>query len=355
MFNYATGPVEMAAVDRSAMLAGPTNSHAADGQQLVTDTLDALRAVLELPPEFDLLMLPGSIRQALYAVTYAVMSPGQRCLSIESGYWGGWIGDLVRSRVGQVERSSDAHSIRSGYDVVTAVHMETETGLMQPLGRLAELRRSGTLTVVDAACTVPLHTLDYDVADVVVLGSHKCLAGPPGIGIIAVRREVDFGGEWPVSAYRADAVARRSGTSVPAPLVTYPLEVVSALHSSVTALLAEPDFRARRVEGARHLRAGLIERRFDVLMDEGVSNTVTRVDLDESIDAEAFRSSLLDRGFFVIGNVGASSGGSVRVGTMSRPQIEAGNIDALLDAFEDARRDATASQLVGPQSVSSHD
>jgi aspartate aminotransferase-like enzyme len=335
VFNYATGPVEMERSHRAAMTTGPANSHSPEGQLAVTAALDRLRAVLAIPETFELLILPGSIRQALHAVVDALAAPGQRCLALDTGYWGEFIGDLLAARLASVTRTQRVATESVGqFDLVTAVHMETETGLMEPLDALRTLREGGATTIVDAACTIPIHALEWAVADVVVLGSHKCLAGPPGLGLVAIRDAVDTTSNWPLEAYRQDARARRSGASLPAPLVTYPLELVLGLDAAVRHLLSDARLVERRLAAAERLRAGLIDRGLDVVVDDRASMTVTRVDLPSHVDADAFRSSLGDLGYFVIGNVGSATGGSIRIGTMSEAQVLPGNIDRLLEAID---------------------
>lgn len=349
MFNYATGPVEMTEAEVHALGSGPPNSHMADGQALIADTLRTLRQVLRVPDDFDVFMMPGSIRQALDVVISAAIVPTGEAVALSVGYWGDFIADLLRNHVG-AQRVTTVTSLEDvgaeSVGLVTAVHMETETGQMQPLGELARFRSAGVRTLVDAACTLPTHDLDYDLADIVVLGSHKCLGGPAGLGIVLVRKDMPLIGDWTVEAYRADGVARAAGQSLPTPLVTYPIQVVAALRSAIDRLL-DPEAAQRRFAAAQHLRDELSRRGFAVWATEAASSTVTRVDLAAEVDVNAFRSSLAAQGYFVIGNVGASSGGSIRIGTMSDPQVDKGNLDRLLDALEQARAATSPLDLEG--------
>lgn len=323
--------------DLKAMVQGPRNSHSSDGQKLVTITLEKLRAVLEVPDELEIFIVPGSIRQTLADLTAGLVQSGTRCLALQSGYWGEFIADLAEHQGGTVTRVEDVRETTGAFDLVTAVHMETETGLMQALDALAAHRADGATTLIDAACTVPYHPLDWDLADIVVLGSHKCLGGAPGLGIVVMRTSVKLESPWPLTAYRADAISRRTDNKRPTPLVTYPTELLSALNSSLTRALADSKHRDKRVNGAKRLRAALLEHRFDVNISENAAVTVTRVDLPDDLDAEALRRELARHGFFVIGNVGSSSGGSIRIGTMSDPQVDPRNIDALVEAMTQSR------------------
>ena len=252
VFNYATGPIEMDPADLTAMVEGPRNSHSAEGQELVTATIANARAVLDVPDDFDLFILPGSIRQTLADLSLGLVETGTRCLALDTGYWGEFIADLAESRGGKVVRVDDLDETSDAFDLVTAVHMETETGLMQPLESLKAHRARGAITLVDSACTIPFHPLDWDLADVVVLGSHKCLCAAPGLGIVVIRSRVTLGYHWPLSAYRADASSRRNADDArPTPLVTYPIELLAALNSSLTPHARRPPVPKPTIRGRK--------------------------------------------------------------------------------------------------------
>ncbi len=75
------------------------------------------------------------------------------------------------------------------YDAVTAVHVETSTGVLADIAALAALtrRRSDTLLLVDAVSSVgglPV-LMDQWGADVVIAASQKALAVPPGLAFAA--------------------------------------------------------------------------------------------------------------------------------------------------------------------------
>lgn len=74
---------------------------------------------------------------------------------------------------------------KGGYDCVTIIHNETSTGTMNPIADLLAVVREfpEVMSIVDCVSSlgaVPIHT-DAWGADVVLTGSQKALALPPGI------------------------------------------------------------------------------------------------------------------------------------------------------------------------------
>ena len=76
------------------------------------------------------------------------------------------------------------------FDVVTLVHNETSTGVMNPLNEIAEVvsQYPDVLLVVDTVSSfsaVPINTSENGI-DVVLTGSQKALALPPGLALFTV-------------------------------------------------------------------------------------------------------------------------------------------------------------------------
>lgn len=110
--------------------------------------------------------------------------------------------DLVRpDRSGLVTPEALAPLMGPDVALVSVMAANNETGLVQPIGRLAQVaHQAGALFHTDAAqafCRIPLGT-EVAQADAVSLAGHK-IGGPVGIGALAVRgrtplRPLMFGG-----------------------------------------------------------------------------------------------------------------------------------------------------------------
>ena len=82
-------------------------------------------------------------------------------------------------------RSSAERNPRRGPALVAIQQVNNETGVIQPLDRLAEkIRGAGSLLLVD--CAQSAGKLPLPDADFIAACAHK-LGGPPGIGVLLVR------------------------------------------------------------------------------------------------------------------------------------------------------------------------
>jgi aspartate aminotransferase-like enzyme len=351
-FNFSTGPVQLTDATLTAMYAGPSTSHDAQAQHEIAETLDLIARAIELPSDFTVVALPGSIRQALDLTIGTVVPPGGRVASVVTGYWGRLIAEFATTHGADVTEYTPAEAAAGvdGCDVFTAVHVETEFGEVLPLEpALAAARAAGAMTIVDTACSVPVDPLDFTDVDILVLGSHKCLGGAPGLGIVALRdsvleeRKRMPGRSWAFDAYAADAVAKRAFTrgersspSAEPPLVTYPVQVMASVRGALKERLELGVTAADHARAAKHLRDGLRAGGFEPYgRESGWSNAVIRVDVDAGVDVEQLRAFARERGFFVIGNIGSSAGGSVRVGAMSLAQLEEAAVEGVVNALTD--------------------
>ena len=84
----------------------------------------------------------------------------------------------------------DADASRLGPTWIAAVHHETTTGLLNPLGQIADIaKRHGARLFVDAVSSFGAHQLDPR-ADVVCFNSNKCLESLPGIAGVFWRSDL---------------------------------------------------------------------------------------------------------------------------------------------------------------------
>jgi aspartate aminotransferase-like enzyme len=152
----------------------------------------------------DVLLLQGEAVLVLEAAARGLGGPGVRALNLVSGPYGQALGEWLAAGGAEVEhlgvefdRALDADAVSAAlahkqFDVVSVVHAEAATGVVNPLQKIAAAaHESGALVLVDAVASVgaePLPIDDWDL-DLVMIGPQKTLAGPNGVcALIASER-----------------------------------------------------------------------------------------------------------------------------------------------------------------------
>jgi aspartate aminotransferase-like enzyme len=149
-----------------------------------------------------LFLLQGEAMIPLEAVARSIGRPGSRALNIVTGPYGEGFGRWLAHQGVHVENlivpfnravSPDevrvALSKEGHFDIVSVVHAEAATGVVNHLHEIAALARdAGALTVVDAVASVGAEPLDISAwgLDVTVVSAQKALGGPAGVTGVAI-------------------------------------------------------------------------------------------------------------------------------------------------------------------------
>ena len=148
------------------------------------------------------LVLQGEAIVFLEAAARGLGRPGGRALNLVSGPYGRIFGDWLAQAGSEVEdlvvpfdravhpdEVEEALDRGGPVDVVSLVHAEAATGVVNDVAAIAQLARSrGALVVVDSVAAVGAEPLDIDAwqLDLVVLSAQKALAGPSGVSVATV-------------------------------------------------------------------------------------------------------------------------------------------------------------------------
>jgi alanine-glyoxylate transaminase/serine-glyoxylate transaminase/serine-pyruvate transaminase len=181
-------------------MSAPTLSHL-DPQFL--EIMDDLRArlgrVFQAPDGSFAFATSGTGTSAMEVAVANLVRPGTSVLSIVGGYFGDRLAEMCTRYGGDVRRldvewgrAVDPEAVRRAFleratDVVTVVHAETSTGVLNPAADVARLAHDvGALVVVDAVTSLgamPLDVADWGL-DVVYGCSQKGLGAPSGVAPI---------------------------------------------------------------------------------------------------------------------------------------------------------------------------
>jgi aspartate aminotransferase-like enzyme len=230
---------------------------------------------------------------------------------------------------------------RKRYDAVTLVHNETSTGVMSPLAEIARAVReeSEAILLVDTVSSLggaPVETDAWGI-DVVLAGTQKAIALPPGIALFTLSAR---------AAERAAAVARRGfytdllryrdkhreGGFITTPAIP----LIYALDVQLDVILAE----GMEARWARHARlaektAGWAAARgCDYASAAGArSVTVSCLRPPAGVAAPDLVQRLAGRGFTLGGGYGDWKGSTFRIGHMG--EVRESDLDGLFAVIDE--------------------
>ena len=307
--------------------------------QLTLEILPALREVVKTK-DSQVVLYPSSGTGAWEACVVNVLSPGERVLLAESGWFSTLWAELTRKlgidveivpgdwRTGadpdEIERRLRAD--REGrIKAVMVVHNETSTGVTSRVGDVrAAINRAGhsALLLVDTVSS--LASIDYRHdewgVDVMVTGSQKGLMLPPGIGFNVVSPkalEAAKRSTFPRSYFDwAPIIAANKQGFFP---YTPPTLLMFGLRESLAMLREEglENVFARHARLAEATRRAVRAWGLEILASDPreYSNTLTGIIVPEGVDSDAVRSTILERFDMSLGvGLGKLKGRVFRIG-----------------------------------------
>nr|MBA3950153.1 alanine--glyoxylate aminotransferase family protein [Acidobacteriota bacterium] len=168
------GPSPVTPRVRDAMVAPPLSHLDPDFVQILDDVRARLGRVFKADGWF-CPAISGTGTTAMEAAVANLVTPGMRATAIVNGYFGDRLAQMlvrfgaeVRVIEGAWGRAIDAEMVERGIaerevDVLTVVHAETSTGVLNPVDDIATLARArGIALVVD--CVTSLGAVPVDAA-----------------------------------------------------------------------------------------------------------------------------------------------------------------------------------------------
>lgn len=257
---------------------------------------------------------------------------GGRVVKVEAPW-----GEIVRPE--QVAAALKEHKVQ----LVTLVHAETSTGVLQPVEEISKLAHdAGALLVLDTVTSLggcPV-TLDDWRADASYSGTQKCLSCPPGLSPVsfsAAALEKLAKRKTKVRSWYLDLtmIARYWGEER-VYHHTAPISMNYGLHAALTVVKEEGmEARFKRHElNHRALVAGLERLGIQLASQKGHQLwMLNSVQIPAGVkDADVRRRLLLDFNIEIGGGLGALAGKTWRIGLMGESS-KRGNVEALIRAL----------------------
>ncbi len=229
--------------------------------------------------------------------------------------------------------------------LVTIVHAETSTGVLQPIREVSALAKGhDALFMVDAVTSLGGNRVEFDDVgiDYCYSASQKCLATPPGMAPVAASQRalevVRSRQQKPTSWYLDLGLIANYWGPEHVYHHTAPVSNIVGLREALRIVLEEglDERAARHRRNARALRKGLEALGLELVVDEEHSlDQITPVWIPEGVDDLEVRQVLLRRYTIEIGRgLGDFAGRVWRIGLMGESS-RAHNVLAFLSAMEE--------------------
>jgi len=345
------GPSPVTPRVMQAMTAPPLSHLDPDFVLILDDVRARLERVFMADSGWFCPAISGTGTTAMEAAVANLVTPGARAAAVVNGYFGDRLAQML-ARFG-----ADVHVIEGEWgraiepekvervigerkvDLLTIVHAETSTGVLNPVDDIAALARArGVALVVDAVTSlgaVPVKAAAWGAAAVYSC-SQKGLGAPSGLGPIAFNPVFDRDTRRTLALDRALLssfwVDRKYHHTISAPMIY-------ALREAL-AEVEDETLPARWARHERHHRAfaAALETLGIGLLPPSSERipSLNAVLVPDGIDEAALRRHLLTRHDIEIGGgLGPLAGRIWRVGLMGAGATRA-NLLAFLEAFEDA-------------------
>ena len=238
-------------------------------------------------------------------------------------------------------RAMDPDAVRAAlrrkkYEAITLVHNETSTGVMNPLEEIARVIReeSDALILVDAVSSlggVPVETEAWGL-DVVLAGTQKCLAAPPGLVVFSLSgRAAGRAERVPHRGFYTDLLRYRDKHREGGPITTPGLPLMYALALQLDRIEAEGiECRWERHRKLYEKTAGWAGSRGCAYASsaDARSITVSCLHPPSGVDPQTLVKELARKGFTISGGYGDWKPTTFRIGHMG--EVRETDLDALL-------------------------
>ncbi len=206
-------------------MAAPVLSHLDPAMMAILDDIRSrLSAAFKAADGSLSLAISGTGTSGMEAAVANLTRPGTRAVAVVSGYFGDRLAQMLRRHGATVTRvdvewgracdpAALEAALADGADLVTMVHAETSTGVLNPVGDMCKAASArGAMTIVDAVTSLGAHPVDAAGwgADVVYSCTQKGLGAPSGLApIVFSRRARDFRLKAEAASGTANATGRQ--------------------------------------------------------------------------------------------------------------------------------------------------
>ena len=235
-----------------------------------------------------------------------------------------------------------AHLQQGGFDAVTLIHNETSTGVMSDIAEIAAVLRDfpDTMLIVDSVSSFSVLPIPMDELglDVLLTGSQKALAMPPGLALFsASKKAMERASMVKGRGYYFDFLEFAKNQAEDMTPSTPSISHIYALQSKLDDIFTEgvAARHARHADLNALVHQWVRDRGFDFFAPEGYrSKSLTCVANNRAIDVAALAAAMKSKhGFIIDGGYGKLKGKTFRLSNMGDETRETvGELLTALDA-----------------------
>ncbi len=211
-----------------------------------------------------------------------------------------------------------------GFDAVTLIHNETSTGVMSDIREIADVMKDfpETLLIVDTVSSFSVVPIPMDELgiDVLLTGSQKALALPPGLAIFsASKKAMERAAQVKGRGYYFDFLEFAKNQAEDMTPSTPSISHIYALESKLDDIFTEgvAARHARHAENNDIVHAWVLKQGLDFFAPEGFrSKSLTCIANSKGIDVAELAKKAKDRGFIIDGGYGKLKGKTFRLSNM---------------------------------------
>jgi len=306
----------------------------------------------------EILIFTSSSSGIMEACARNLVQPHEKVLCLSCGAFGERFGEIFKLNGKEVkilnkewgkanlpDEVAQALS-EDNYAVVTLIHNETSTGLMNPLKEISDVvKKHDTLFVVDSVSSMGGANVDVDDygIDVCFFGGQKCLATPPSIAIASVSEKAlnkakDVKNK---GFYLNFEILKKSNDKNETP-VTPPIPQMFAMSKSIDLIFEEgyENVIERHKNISKFVRDRVKDMGFEIFPDENfASQTLTCVDFENfkktynKFDVKIMKEEMKKRGFILADGYGKIKEKTFRIGNMGNVMMD--DVTEMTDALEE--------------------
>ena len=269
-----------------------------------------------LNTEKDVYILSGEGILGLEAACASLTEPGDKVLVIDNGIFGRGFDDFVKMYGGEVVYFSGDYTNEidieelekflqkeNDFKYATVVHCDTPTGVLNDLSKICPLlKKYNILTVVDSVAAMVGENIEVDnwQLDIVCGGSQKAISAPTGLTMVSVSEDAKNAmknRKTPIIGFYCNLTIWENYYRDKWFPYTMPISDIMGLDVALDNILEEglENVHNRHAKVANATRKAVKEYGLNLFLENGYSNTVTAICIDEEIGAGNLVKHLLEK------------------------------------------------------------